>query len=77
MSKNIKALLYNFLGYAPLFIVFYFLADKFTGLTGWWIPVTAAVAATIMAPKFQVIKFQDGERILMKWLFIKGVKEVK
>lgn len=77
MSKNFKALLYNFLGYAPLFIVFYFLAKNFTGLTGWWVPVTAAVAATILAPRFQVVKFQDGERILMKWLFIKGVKEVK
>jgi hypothetical protein len=30
-----------------------------------------------LAPKFQAVKTNEGEKIFMKWLFIKGVKEVK
>ena len=77
MNKKVKAILYNFAGYAPFFIAAYFLAAEFTGLTGVMVPVTAAVVATILAPKFQTVKFQGEDKIFMKWLFAKGVKEVK
>jgi hypothetical protein len=46
-------------------------------MEGFWIPVTAAVATTILAPKFQYANYRGEEKILMKWLFIKGIKEVK
>ncbi|MGQ2984770.1 hypothetical protein [Flavobacterium sp.] len=77
MSKTAKALLYNFLGFLPFFLLLSYLIQEFTGLTGFWIPFTAAVATTILAPKFQAIKVQGEHKIFMKWLFIKGVKEVK
>jgi len=77
MNKKVKALLYNFLGYAPFFLLAWYLLGNFTNLTGFWVPATAAVVSTILAPKFQVIKFQGEEKIFMKWLFIKGVKAVK
>ncbi|KAF2518790.1 hypothetical protein E0W68_08565 [Flavobacterium salilacus subsp. salilacus] len=77
MNKKAKAILYNFLGFAPIFLLLYFTIPQFTGLTGLFIPLTAFVVATILAPKFQAIKYQGQEKILMKWLFIKGVKEVK
>ncbi|KGO94789.1 hypothetical protein [Flavobacterium subsaxonicum] len=77
MSKSTKALLYNFLGFAPIYLLLYFLIGKFTNLTGWWIPVTAAVATTILAPKFQAAKYLGEEKIFMKWLFIKGPREIK
>jgi hypothetical protein len=31
----------------------------------------------ILAPKFAVVKEQDGEKIKMKWIFFKGVKDVQ
>lgn len=46
-------------------------------MTGLWVPITSAVAATILSPKFQVARFQGEEKIFMKWLFVKGIKEVK
>ena len=77
MSKKIKALLYNFLGFAPIFLILYFVIQEFTGLAGFWVPLTAFMAATIVAPKFQAATLHGEEKIFMKWLFFTGVKEVK
>jgi hypothetical protein len=46
-------------------------------MTGWWKPITAAMMATLLAPKFQAIRTGEGEKLFMKWLFIKGFKETK
>jgi hypothetical protein len=35
------------------------------------------VISTILAPKFQAISTKDGEKIFMKVIFVKGVKEVR
>jgi hypothetical protein len=40
------------------------------------LPVTAFIVGTILAPKFQAIKTQEGEKIFMKWIFIKGIKQL-
>jgi hypothetical protein len=77
MSKKTKAFLYNLLGFAPIFLLTSFLAQTFTGLTGLWIPVTAFMVTLLLSPKFQVARFHGEEKIFMKWLFIKGIKEVK
>lgn len=77
MNKKTKAFLYNFLGFAPLFVICRIAAAYFTHLSGLWLPLTAAVAASLLSPKFQAITTSEGEKIYMKWLFIKGVKEVK
>lgn len=77
MSKQVKSILYNFLGFAPFFLLGWYILGNFTNLSGFWVPATATVISTILAPKFQVAKFQGEEKIFMKWLFIKGVKEVK
>lgn len=77
MSKKTKAFIFNFLGFAAHFTLAYFLIVKFTGLTGLWIPLTSAVAASLLTPKFQVLTYMGEEKLFMKWLFIKGVKEIK
>ena len=79
MSKKVKAFLYNFIGFAVFFLPVYYLIQRYGGLTlsGYFIPITAFVIATLMAPKFQAVKTNDGEKLFMKWLFIKGVKELK
>jgi hypothetical protein len=38
--------------------------------------MTAFVIGTILAPKFQAVTTREGEKLFMKWLFVKGVKEV-
>jgi len=77
MTLKTKGLLYNFIGFALLFIIVRIVAEMFTNLTGFWWPLTAFVVATLLAPKFQTVQTSQGEKLFMKWLFFKGVKEVK
>ncbi len=77
MNKKTKALLYNLLGFAALFITMRYFVLDYTNLHGIWKPLTAAIVASLLAPKFQAVKTRDGEKIFMKALFISGIKEVK
>lgn len=77
MSKSVKAFVYNFFGFGVLYFVFYFgIVTFFPMIIGLWIPALSAVASSILAPKFQVVKGQQGDKLFMKMLFIKGVREV-
>ncbi|MBP6557055.1 MAG: hypothetical protein KAX93_02345 [Flavobacterium sp.] len=76
MSKKTKALLYNLICFAFIFVALRFVLDTYTQLSGLWLPITAFVIGTILAPKFQAIKTREGDKIFMKWLFLKGIKEV-
>lgn len=76
MSKKTKALLYNLFCFAAIFVAVRFLLVIYTHLTGFWLPLTAFVIGTLLAPKFQAVNTKDGEKVFMKWLFIKGIKEV-
>ncbi len=78
MTKlQIRAFVYQLLCFAVLFILSRILVDKYSNLTGFWIPITAFIVSTLLAPKFQAVKTNDGEKLFMKWLFIKGIKEIK
>jgi hypothetical protein len=77
MNKKTKALLYNLLGFAVLFIAMRFWILGYTNLYGIWKPLTAAIVASLIAPKFQAVRTRDGEKIFMKALFFSGVKEVR
>jgi hypothetical protein len=77
MSKKTKAIIYNFLSFAAFFLPTLLLVQSFTGLTGLWIPVTAFVISTLVAPKFQAIKTREGEKLFMKWIFSKEAKEME
>ena len=77
MSKlQVRAFLYQLGCFAVLFLAFRFLIAADTGLTGIWIPLTAFVIGTIIGPKFQAARTKDGEKLFMKWIFIKGIKEI-
>lgn len=76
MTKRTKSIIYNFLSFIAFFLPFLILVQSFTGLTGLWIPVTAGMMATLLAPKFQAIKTNEGEKLFMKWLFFREVKEI-
>ena len=77
MTKlQVRAFLYQLGSFAILFISIQFLLAKYTNLTGLWIPMTAFVVGTILAPKFQAIKTKDGEKLFMKWMFVKGIRDI-
>ena len=77
MNKKTKALVYNLLAFAALFISMRYFVLNYTNLDGIWKPLTAAIVASLLAPKFQAVKTRDGEKIFMKALFISGIKEVR
>ena len=77
MTKlQVRAFLYQLGCFAILFISLQFLIDKYTQLSGLWIPMTAFVVGTILAPKFQSVKTKEGEKLFMKWMFVKGIKDI-
>ena len=77
MSLKTKAFIYQLLSFAVLFIGLRFLIGAYTNLSGFWIPLTAFIIGTILSPKFQAVKTNDGEKLFMSWIFMKGIKQLK
>ncbi|WP_395077514.1 hypothetical protein [Flavobacterium sp.] len=77
MSKKTKAFVYQIICFAILFIPLRYIIGVYTGLIGYWIPLTSFVIATIVTPKFQAVRTNEGEKLFVKWLFAKQVKEIK
>jgi len=77
MSLQTKSILYQFICFAVLFALVRYLALPYTGLSGYWLPITGFVVATLICPVFKVVRTPQGEKLYMKWLFLGGVKEIK
>ena len=78
MTKlQVKALGYQLLGFASLFMLIWYLVGTYTNVHGIWVQMIAFVAGTILAPKFQAVRTRDGQKLFMSWLFLKGIREVK
>jgi hypothetical protein len=75
MSNKTKALLYNLGSFAIIFVIVRLLLGEYSGLYGLWLPITTFVVTTILAPKFQAVTTRDGDKIFMKWMFVKGIKQ--
>ena len=76
MNKKTKVFIAQFLCFAILFIIVRIPIDYFTDLTSIWGSLIGAVVATILAPQFKVFDTQQGQKVYMRWIFIKGVKEL-
>lgn len=74
---QIRAFIYQLGCFAILFISFRYLLAHYTSLTGFWIPLTAFIVGTLLSPKFQAIKTNEGEKFYMRWIFMKGIKEIE
>lgn len=74
MKPKHKVLIYNFLGFAVLFVLFRFLLYISLSINSLYLSAIAAIAASLLAPKFAVAKIEGLEKIVMKWVFIKGFK---
>lgn len=77
MTKlQVKAFVLQLLCFATLFILTQFLIEKYLGQAGIFVSIVSFIFSTVMSPKFQAIKTNDGEKLFMKWIFIRGVKEI-
>lgn len=77
MNKKTKAFLYNFLGFAVFYIPTLLIAQSIFDLQGFLGSLIAFVVSLILSPKFRFLNTKDGEAIFMRWIFIKGIKEIK
>ncbi|WP_224489968.1 hypothetical protein [Robertkochia flava] len=76
MKPKAKALLYNFLGFVILFLVFrfgllYLFPDQYILML-----LFAVISASVISPKFGVVVENGQERVKMKWVLLKGVRDV-
>lgn len=77
MNLDTKSLIYQFLAFALIFVAVRYLALPFTGLSGIWLPITAFVVTTLITPVFKAERTPQGHKLFVKWIFLKGVKEIK
>ena len=76
MRAKDKAFVYNFFGFALFFLLFRFVLGSFLDLHRIFLAVLAALLATILSPKFGAVRTEKGKKVMMKWIFMKGNKEV-
>lgn len=76
MKPKYKVFIYNFLGFAMLFVLFRFGLSLVLKLETFYMALIAAILASILAPKFAVVQKEGLDKIVMKWIFIKGFKEL-
>lgn len=74
MAIKTKAFIYNFIGFALIFIGLRFVLTIFNlGFTG---VLIAGILAIICSPKFAVGSSDLGKQLYVKWIFLKGVRKV-
>lgn len=76
MKPKFKSFIFNFIGFTVLFIIIRSVMWFLISSDSIFLAIVAAVLASLLSPKFAVAKTQEGEKLFMKWVFIKGVKEV-
>lgn len=76
MKLKCKTLFFNFICFAVLFLIARLALGYFLPINRIFLAVTAAILANVLAPKFGAIQTAKGEKIMVKWFFVKGLKEM-
>tara|TARA_R110002051_G_scaffold8755_2_gene36013 strand:- start:13212 stop:13442 length:231 start_codon:yes stop_codon:yes gene_type:complete len=74
MKFKHKVLIYNFLAFAVLYVLFRFILYVTLSVNSLYLSAIAAIASSVLAPKFAVANIEGAEKIVMKWVFRKGFK---
>ncbi len=77
MSKKTKAFLYNLAGFVIIYVPTMLLSSYLLKRQDFVPSIIGFVVALILAPKFQYMKTNEGDKIFMKSIFTKGIKEIK
>lgn len=72
-----KTLLFNFIGFAFFFLILRYITTLVWLEVPIYMVVIAAVLANYMSPKFGVVETEKGKKMMMKWVFVKGLREIK
>ncbi|WP_141402509.1 hypothetical protein [Sediminicola luteus] len=76
MGLKTKSILYNFLAFAPTYIILRWLFQYFLTENTLVYTLVPALIAMVLAPRFKAVKTEAGEGLFMRWTFIKGVRRI-
>jgi len=76
MKPKTKALIFNFVAFMLIFLAFRLTIGYILKLNGLWLGLICAVIASILAPKFAVVKENGEEKVIMKTFFSDDGREV-
>lgn len=76
MKPKTKALIFNFVAFMLIFLVFRLTIGYVIKLNTLWLGLISAVIASILAPKFAVVKESGEEKVVMKTLFSDDERQV-
>ena len=76
MRPKRKALIYNFIAFAIIFLTIRLILEYVWPDNRAFLAIGSAILAMIFSPKFAAIKTNRGERLMMKWIFMKKVREL-
>lgn len=76
MKPKTKALIFNFVAFMLIFLVFRLTIGYVIKLNTLWLGLISAVIASILAPKFAVVKENGEEKVVMKTFFSDDEREV-
>lgn len=77
MNAKNKAFLYNFLSFGLIFITIRLFFNYFYPEMGRFVVMLiSGISAVFFAPRFAAFSKEGREVVLMKWIFLKGVREV-
>ena len=77
MSKlQLKAFVFQLISFVIFFLLTKYAVLELTNLQGFIVSLIAFVIGTFLAPKFVATKTKDGEKLFMKWVFLKGLREI-
>ena len=77
MSKKSKAFVLQLLSFIIFFLGFTYIFKQIFTFQDLYIKLMAFAVGTVFAPKFLATQTKNGEKLFFKWLFIKGMKEIK
>ncbi len=76
MRPKYKALFFNFIAFAIIFLTIRLSLEYIWPGNSTVLALSAAIITIVFAPKFAVIKTNSGEKLMMKWIFMKKVREL-
>lgn len=77
MSAKTRAFLFNFLAFGLIFITLRLIINfLFPQMEYLYASVAAGIISVLISPRFGAFERNGKEIVLMKWIFIKGVKEI-
>jgi hypothetical protein len=76
MRPKYKALFFNFVAFAVIFLTIRLSLEYFWPGNSAFLAIGSAIITIVLSPKFAAIKTNSGEKLMMKWIFMKKVREL-